>query len=210
MTLSGKAEGRAQNRAAKHFELSHGELAISDAIGQPDDSDPIKLCYKRDCCNSVTKSWETFLLISSLIFSTILHTHTKRAFKFFPLSFCWISLTQSSYESKKLSNCSLRTAIKGAGMRGHNHQDKNIKSLLTDPLGQVEQLHKAEGTPIPTAQCPGLPFVKWGVTKFIFSVSLGAIWGTQFHLNWVKQTELKSFNLLKQVNFENKQFCSKR
>lgn len=47
MTLSGKAEGRAQNWAARHFELSHGELAISDAVGQPADSDPVNHAIKK-------------------------------------------------------------------------------------------------------------------------------------------------------------------
>lgn len=145
-------------------------------------------------------------------FPTILHTHTKRVFKFSPFSFCWISLTQSGYESKKLLNCSSRTAIKHAGRRGHNHQD--IKSLWLTPLAKWNSFTRQREHPSPQLNAMG-SLLKNGKsqnkeTKFIFPASLGAIWGTQFHLNWVKQTELKNFNFLRQVSFENKQFCSRR
>lgn len=55
MTVNREVKGRAQNGAAKHFELSHGELAISDAVGQPADSDPIKPCYKK---KTVVVQWQ--------------------------------------------------------------------------------------------------------------------------------------------------------
>lgn len=162
MTLSGKAEGRAQNWAARHFELSHGELAISDAVGQPADSDPVKPCYKKNCCSSVTKSWETFRVFLNSFSQFYTHTQ-KELLSFFPLSFCWISLTQSSYESQKLLNCSSRTAIKGAGRREHNHQD--IKSLWLTPLAKQNSFTRQRGH-----QYPQLSAMKNGDLQSLFSL----------------------------------------
>lgn len=63
MTLSEKAEGSAQNWPAKHFELCHVEVAISDAVGQPAGNDPIQSCNKE----TVVTQWQNHekLLISS-------------------------------------------------------------------------------------------------------------------------------------------------